>query len=512
MRHNQHATLRLPLRRRFHIRLALLVALGVFAVLVALSVAYYQLTVDAEIEGLRRQIRAMAVSLAAAFDGEVFEQFQSPEDMETEAYRDVAARIEKICDVYPALESIYVLLRTEEPATLVFAIDHWLPDPLEPPVEDPPRPGTRYDASQLPEMLRGLEVPTVEAVPRQDQWGFSLSGYAPLVSRDGRKVGVVGVDLSTHRIEAVRHEALRISAAVSGGAALLLVLLAGFVGRSVRRPLGEVIGASVEIAQGHFSTRLPVDRRDEFGVLSENFNHMADGLEQREFIRDTFGRFVSQDVAQALLAAPDAVKLGGERREVTVLLSDLRSYSTISQHLAPDQVVDMLNAYFGAMNEVIDRHQGCVIEYLGDGILVVFGAPNQLPDHAACAVRCALEMGDRLAALNREWERNGLAELWKSQGVPELKSRIGVHSGTVVAGNLGSPKRMKYCVTGDTVNVAARLEALNKVLSTEVLISEPVHRLLPDSLAANTVDRGEHLLKGRDEPTHVYSAHLSPQS
>ena len=220
-------------------------------------------------------------------------------------------------------------------------------------------------------------------------------------------------------------------------------------------------------------------------------------------LRQAFGRYVSEDVARAVLARPGGTKLGGETRDV--LFSDVRDYSTISEKLPPAEVVDLLNEYFGAMSEVIDRQGGCVIEFLGDAILAVFGAPGELPDHAERAVRAALQMQRRGAELNLAWERNGKASLWKERGIPALASRIGVHTGRVVAGNLGSKTRMKYAVIGDTVNAASRVEHLNNTLGTDLLFTEEVRIRLPPELVALARDAGEHPVKGRGQPVHVFT-------
>jgi len=228
-------------------------------------------------------------------------------------------------------------------------------------------------------------------------------------------------------------------------------------------------------------------------------------LLERFVLRQAFGRYVSEDVARSILDLPDGAKLGGETREVTILFSDVRDYSTISEKLHPSEVVDLLNEYFGAMSDVIDRQGGCVIEFLGDAILAVFGAPGELPDHAERAVRAALQMQRRGAELNRAWEGNGKASLWKERGIPALASRIGVHTGRVVAGNLGSKTRMKYAVIGDAVNAASRVEHLNNTLGTDLLFTEEVRIRLPPDLVALARDAGEHPVKGRGQPVHVFT-------
>jgi adenylate cyclase len=230
----------------------------------------------------------------------------------------------------------------------------------------------------------------------------------------------------------------------------------------------------------------------------------ADQVE-RQFLREIFGRYVSKDVANMLLAQREHPNLSGEERVVTVLFSDLRDYSIFCEHLPPVKMVEMLNQYLTAMDALIDQHHGCVIEFMGDAILAVFGAPYYRPDHPEQAVRCALAMQNQIQILNREWRQTGLTRSWTGSGGEYMNARIGIHYGAVIAGTLGSPARMKYTVIGDTVNVAARLEALNKELGTQLLIGGEVYRHLSSDIASQLVDLGEFRVKGHEFPIHVYT-------
>ena len=189
-------------------------------------------------------------------------------------------------------------------------------------------------------------------------------------------------------------------------------------------------------------------------------------------------------------------------------LAYLPFYSTISERLEPADVLAVLNEYFAAMNQLIESHGGTVLEYIGDGVMAVFNAPNALPEHAAAAVACARETQQVMRRLNADWEARALATLWQEQGVAEIAVRIGLHSGEVVVGNIGGPEQMKYGVVGDVVNVAARLEALNKPLGTSILVSAETARRLPPELAVHLTDRGAHALKGRREAELVYSVSI----
>jgi adenylate cyclase len=216
----------------------------------------------------------------------------------------------------------------------------------------------------------------------------------------------------------------------------------------------------------------------------------AEALARRR-IRDSFGRYVGRDVMEQVLA--ENPTLQGSRREVSVLVSDLRGFTTLSETMPAERVAAHLNEYFPAMIDAIFAERGMVNDFIGDGILAVFGAPLPDADHAGRAARAAMGMQAALERLNREWA---------VRGVPTLRMGIGIHTGTVFAGNVGGPGRIKYTVIGDTVNATARLEGVNKDLGTTALITAETHEALGDR--AETRYCGEVPVKGRAEPLRVY--------
>ena len=211
----------------------------------------------------------------------------------------------------------------------------------------------------------------------------------------------------------------------------------------------------------------------------------------RRRLLDSFGRYVGRDVMAQVLAESPALE--GERREVSILVSDLRNFTTLSEKLPAESVAAQLNDYFPAMVDAIFQNRGTVDDLIGDGILAVFGAPLSDPDHTRQAVRAAVAMQDALDGLNHRWEARGL---------PTLRMGIGIHAGVVFVGNIGSRERVKYTVIGDAVNTTARLEGLNKELGTAVLLTEAVRSAAEDLV--ETRDRGEIPVKGRAEPLHVH--------
>jgi adenylate cyclase len=211
----------------------------------------------------------------------------------------------------------------------------------------------------------------------------------------------------------------------------------------------------------------------------------------RRRLRESFGRYVGRDVLSQIVA--ESPTLGGERREVSILVSDIRGFTTLSEKLPAETVAAHLNAYFPAMVGAIFAHRGTVDDFIGDGILAVFGAPIADPDHARQAVRAAVAMQQALQELNRDWE---------TRGSPTLRMGIGVHTGVVFVGNVGSLERAKYTVIGDAVNATARLEGVNKELGTSILMTEETLHAVGD--LADVRPRGDVVVKGREEPLRVY--------
>ncbi len=223
------------------------------------------------------------------------------------------------------------------------------------------------------------------------------------------------------------------------------------------------------------------------------------------YVKDAFSRYVSSEVVDAIMEDPSKVRLGGELRVVTVLFADIASYSTLSEALPPTDVIELLNRYFRRVSKVILARKGMINEYEGDAVLAIFGAPLDLPGHAPLAVRAALEMLDAVELLNDELEQDGTLARWRPIGVDRLAVRIGVHSGPVVAGNVGSEQRIKYAVIGDTVNTASRVEGLNKKLHTRLLVTQATAEALGDERKRFALEEmGEHAVKGRVEGVRVF--------
>jgi len=268
--------------------------------------------------------------------------------------------------------------------------------------------------------------------------------------------------------------------------------LAFFVSRSVAEPLGRLERAMVDVEQGRFDVRCPVVSNDEIGRLTEGFNHMVRGLEERAFLRETFGKYVSAEIRDEILAGH--VALEGQLREATILFADIRDFTPWVEASDPREVVRDLNAYFTEMETAIRAHGGLVLQYIGDEIEAVFGAPIDKPNHAEAGVRAAMDMRARLAVWNARRHRDGR---------PPLRNGIGVHTGTVLAGNIGSADRLSYALVGDPVNLASRLQGLTKELKADILVSGTTRAKLDGDLPLLPLPTVK--VKGRTAEVEVYA-------
>jgi adenylate cyclase len=212
--------------------------------------------------------------------------------------------------------------------------------------------------------------------------------------------------------------------------------------------------------------------------------------QERHVLRDTFARYVSPELCEEILKNPEALALGGRRRAVTVLFADIRNFTSMSEAMAPEMVVEVLNTYFTEMVDLVFQYQGTLDKFVGDALMAVFGVPLPIPQAADRAVTCALAM------------QQHLRQLQAAGKTPIQGMRIGINSGEAIVGNIGSDKRMDFTVVGDVVNVAARLQELAKELEADTLISEATFKELAGEY--QTVPEAATVLRGRKEPTPVY--------
>jgi adenylate cyclase len=227
------------------------------------------------------------------------------------------------------------------------------------------------------------------------------------------------------------------------------------------------------------------------------YRYFIEGREKRK-VSKLFGRYVSKDVYTQLMSHPDLAELGGKRRVMSVLFSDIRGFTSVTERGDPEELVRQLNEYFSRMVEIVFKHKGTVDKFVGDMVMALFSAPLDDEDHAQHAVEAAIEMVDVLGDMNRAWLARGMAQ---------LDIGIGVNSGDMIAGNIGSSSIMSYTVIGDNVNLGARLESLNKDYKTRIIISDATRQRLKGEFPIRPL--GDVIVKGKSKAVQIFEIQVS---
>jgi adenylate cyclase len=306
-------------------------------------------------------------------------------------------------------------------------------------------------------------------------------------------VGTLYVGFNTQAITAAVGRARNQAALIT--AVMILLGVAGAVALAtvLSRPIFRLVKATEKVAVGELDVSVPVTSKDELGMLTESFNRMVRSLREKEMIKSAFARYVAREVAEEIFKDPEhADSLRGERREVTVLFCDIRGFTSMSERLTPEEVVNLLNDFYTLMIETTTKHDGILDKFLGDAVMAVFGAPI-LPhtDHARRAVLTALDMRAAVATLS---------ERRVAMGKEPIAVGIGVSLGEVVAGTVGTEQRMEYTVIGDSVNVAARLVAQAKPGSIQ--LSRRTYEAVETVVDAKPL--GAIKVRGKEEEVEVY--------
>ena len=274
---------------------------------------------------------------------------------------------------------------------------------------------------------------------------------------------------------------------------ILGILLSLGLSRYFSNPIMKLRESTKALGMGNFDHRVSINRNDELGDLGSAFNKMAEDLALKEKIKDSFGRYVTPEIVDLILANPDNQWMKGSEVEATVLFVDIRGFTTLSEDKEPESIVELLNDYFARVTDIVVKHGGHINKFVGDGAMAIFGTPVPTPQHAEAAVMAALDIQEEIARLDREKKMEDVA----------IQVGIGVNSGAMVAGNLGSQRKMEYTVIGDNVNVASRLTSRAK--AGEILISRQTYELIKNKNSLKIEKRRIASVKGRKMKIAIFN-------
>jgi class 3 adenylate cyclase len=307
----------------------------------------------------------------------------------------------------------------------------------------------------------------------------------------------LGVALSKSLIQQAQGPTVFQLIVVFGIGVFALIGLGVIVAEIISMPIFRLVEASREVGAGNLDVQVEVQAEDEIGLLTTGFNSMVAELRQREFIREMFGRMVSEDVSEAVIRGD--VPLGGEACEVSVLFTDVRGFTALAEKIAPQDVISLLNNYFSIITNATRKYQGVINHFGGDSVLAVFGAPIARPLEVTLnqAILSALEIQRGVVQLN--------AQRVENDQLP-LRYGVGVNSGNVIAGNIGTEDRFEYTVIGDVVNVAARLQGISRQFPhTPILIPATSVDPIEDELEVDFQYLGDFRLRGKEDPVPTYA-------
>lgn len=341
----------------------------------------------------------------------------------------------------------------------------------------------------------------VSAAPRKQE-AHALVMTEPISFR-GTTAGSVALILSRQSLDSAQREIVRISVLVALALSIVICAVAIYLGRRLAQPIHSLVDAARLLERGEFA-QIPPRGNDEFGQIIKALNVMGLDLVRKAQVEDIMRRVLARDVANKLLDEIEPVKVGGDRVEATVMFADIAGFTTLSEHMSPEAVSQFLNEYFHYIDACAHFYFGTIDKFIGDGVMVLFGAPNPNPDHHYHAVACAVLMQRLLRIVNAERA---------AQQLPIAELRIGINSGTMLAGLIGSQQRMEYTVVGDAVNLASRL--CNEARAGQIIIEGKIYDSLKDGHAI-TVDAARQInVRGKSNDITIYTVtdidHSHPQ-
>jgi class 3 adenylate cyclase len=468
-------------------RLSLRVGLSTAFVLMVLGTASILCTVlFVQMRGIMRQdirerIGDIAGLAALTLDGDAHAQVTGPADENTDAFRTLKTRLQAVKASAPDLRFAYTIKRVG-PDAFAFWIDAET-DASGTKVGDPVTTVTALVKDAFERPRRQMVEPEFYS----DEWGTWQSAYSPVYARDGRLEAIVGVDISAAKIAASERAALMVLFIVAVLITVPVALLGLLLSSRIVRPLNALEEAMARVRELNLDEAVVLESRfREIVRMRDAVNAMKAGLR-------SFSKYVPTELVRELIREGNEATLGGRRAELTIFFSDIEGFTTLAEATTPEGLAADLADYFALMTGTILEAGGTVDKYIGDAVMAFWGAPSPRPDHAVAAVRTALLLRRKLDALNIDRVRAGR---------PPINTRIGLATGEVIVGNFGYENRLNYTVMGDTVNLASRLEGLNKYVGTAALTNEATARATADTVVSRLL--GTVAVKGKKEGVRIY--------
>jgi adenylate cyclase len=430
---------------------------------------------------------ADSVNIAASqINAGLLQNLHTRSDEQSPAYTTLQTQLREIRDRGTDIRYVYTM-RLQQDGQIAFIVDA---------EEDPAKVSHAGDVypESTPTLLQALQAPrgTKRAYVEQnfgsDAWGTWLSAYAPLYASDGTPEGIVGMDISADSVLAHERQYQFIVWLVCIGATVAVLPIGLAIAQRIRRPLATLETEMVKVKA------FELDSKETIPSNIIEIKNMIDQLDNMKSGLRSFRKYLPADLVRQLLGLGVEARLGGAKEMLTIFMSDVTGFTTISEQLPPDALIHYLGEYLNGMTNALLTNQATVSQYLGDGILAFWGAPQPMQDHAVKACQAALDCQSAVGELNRKWQAEGTGIVFNT--------RIGINTGEAIVGNIGSDEHMSYSVIGDNVNLASRLEAANKIYGTSILISEQTRCLVENRFITRLLDKV--VVLGKHIPIPIY--------
>lgn len=450
--------------------------------------------------GWQAQLGSVVATTASQMDGNLLKQIQTKEDMGSSAYDQILQMLRKARNVNRRDDFYIRYFYTERPnpknaKELIFLVDA---------EEDP------NDILQVGDLdIGGMESFVLDHLEEvyssntivKDQWGEWIVASAPVYDSEQKYAGTVGAVISAEILESLPKKLILIALPYLAISLVTAGLIAHFLSKKISQSLGLIYDATKEIQKGNLKCRIDLETKDEFGSVGRAIHEMTKNLAQENLFKTEVSQYLAKPIVDQISDPKQSIKVEGERRRVTVLVTDIRGFTSFAEQTDPEIVVSLLNEYFSVMFTIIEKHGGVIDKLIGDAIVVEFGIIDPVNQEEK-AVQTALEMQTALL---------GLQEKWKKENLPPLKSGVGIHTGDAVVGTIGSKnQKLEYTAVGDTVNTATSLEQYTKQTKYPILISEATFEKVRSAFEVATL--GEISLPGKSNPINTYAILISKSS
>ncbi|MDD1607160.1 MAG: adenylate/guanylate cyclase domain-containing protein [Methylococcaceae bacterium] len=435
-------------------------------------------------EQLRLRLTDVVNIMASQIDGDLHSQVQTIADQKSKAFTQLQSKLLEMRKRGTEIDNVYTMRKTNT-GQVMFVVDVSEKN-LSPTGEIYSNPtDTLKDALNAP---AGTKIAYSEPEPTADNWGIWLSAYAPIFTTSGQLDGIVGVDVSAKNLlEHERNYKITVYA-LSTAVVLMMLPLGFFIAHRIRRPLAQLTIEMEKVRKFDLDSEVKiVSRIREIDSMVQQLENMKRGLR-------SFRKYVPADLVQELIELGVDAKLGGEKKTLTIFFSDIANFTSMSEKLAPEVLVGFLGEYLNIMNACLLQNQATVDKYIGDGVMAFWGAPRFVDSPAIKACQAALDCQKQIHQLNQKWQADGLDLAFHT--------RIGINTGEVIVGNMGSDARMSYTVIGDNVNLTSRVESANKFYGTSILITETTYREVNSHFVTRLVDYA--VLAGKAVPIQLY--------